>query len=169
MKNPPVLQSAGIGFAARDEKDTASVAAAQQQDRVRSGFRNIVAQFNLISRQRQRQFSGGDGGEDSCVAGGTSVLLGCCSGIAPALLRRCERVGPLGIPRTTVVHPLYNRCTRLIPALGIGAAHMGTSASLRCFHRAPEWYRLHRRGRSSHYMRGAGISVRGACARVETD
>src|ERR1019366_7428420 len=146
MKNPPVLQSAGIGFAARDEKVTASVAAAQQQDRVLSGFRNIVAQFNLISRQRQRQFSGGDGGEDSCVAGGTSVLLGGCSGIASALLRGLERVGALGIPRTTVVHPLYNLCTRLIPALGIGAAQMGTSAALRHFHRASAWHRLHWRG-----------------------
>ena len=169
MKNPPVLQSAGIGFAARDEKATASVAAAQQQDRVRSGFRNIVAQFNLISRQRQRQFNSGDSAEDSCVAGGASVLLGCCSGVAPALLRGCERVGPLGIPRTTVVHPLYNRCTRLIPALGIGAAQMGTSAALRHFHRASAWHRLHWRGHPSHPMRGPGISVRGACARVETD
>src|ERR1019366_2989114 len=152
MKNPPVLQSAGIGFAARDEKVTASVAAAQQQDRVLSGFRNIVAQFNLISRQRQRQFSGGDGGEDSCVAGGTSVLLGCCSGIAPALLRCCERVGPLGIPRTTVVHPLYTP----YPSLGHRCCSNGDFGILTVFPSSPGWYRLHRRGGSSHYMRGAG-------------
>src|ERR1017187_919424 len=119
MKNPPVLQSAGIGFAARDEKVTASVAAAQQQDRVRSGFRNIVAQFNPIPRQTQSQFSGGDGAGDSCVAGGSSVLLGCCSGIAPVLLRCCERVGPLGIPRTTVVHALSLRWASVLLKWGL--------------------------------------------------
>src|ERR1039457_3041677 len=158
MKNPPVLQSAGIGFAARDEKVTASVAAAQQQDRVRNGFRNIVAQFNLISRQRQRQFNSGDGAEDSCVAGGASVLLGCCSGIAP-VLRACW----------SLMHPSYNRCTSVVqplytpyPSLGHRCCSNGDFGILTVFPSSPGWYRLHRRGGSSHYMRGAGISVRGA-------
>src|ERR1017187_1971219 len=106
MKNPPVLQSAGIGFAARDEKVTASVAAAQQQDRVRSGFRNIVAQFNLISRQRQCQFSGGDGAGNSCVAGGASVLLGWCSRVASVLGPSAPLLPQLYIRCTTVVHAL---------------------------------------------------------------
>jgi hypothetical protein len=46
-----------MAFAARNDTVATSVAAVQQQERVRSCFRIIAAQFNPISRQRQCLFN----------------------------------------------------------------------------------------------------------------
>src|ERR1035438_3613344 len=54
-----------------------------------------------------------------------SALRACCSGVATVLLRYCEPVGPLAIPCTSVVHPLYNRCTSLLGLLGLRTISLG--------------------------------------------